>query len=236
MNLKDNFDKWFLEYQEDLVKIIGKHRYNNHALDAEEMLSEINLAILKDKEKILNSDIDSQKDLGKLMYSYARNHIKWKSDGSSSRDKKYIKNKQDSVHTGEDGSSITLFDLVCNIEGKEDESQSILKKSNKSANIIKYIKKYSHFLTPHQKNVFDLLLMGKNYPQMAALLGVTHQAVQSVCSDIVERIKSFVKVDVNAEDESKLLSKGHYSINYLFGEGRIKYRAELSTSIGLKNK
>ena len=224
MNIKNKFDEWLVAYQEDFARIIGKHRYTNHAVDSDDLLSEINLAIFKDKEKILNKDIQSQEDFGKLMYSYARNHIKWKSDGASFRDKKYIQHKRDSTHTDSEGSTVTLFELMCDIEGKEDESQSQLNKSDKAANIIKYIKNYSHFLSPHQKNVLDLLLMGKNFPQMAEILGVSHQAAQSVCSDIADKIKSYIKVEISSEDESKLLSKGHESIKYLFGTERQKER------------
>lgn len=225
MTIKNKFDEWLVEYQEDFARIIGKYRLSNHALDSDDMLSEINLAVFKDREKILNSDIDDQKSFNKLMYSYARNHIKWKSDGSSFRDKKYIQHKKDSTHTNSEGSTATLFELMCDIEGEEDEFQSKLNQSDKAANIIKYIKNYSHFLSPHQKNVLDLLLMGKNFPQMAELLGVSHQAVQSVCSDIMAKIKSYIKVKMNAEDESKLLSKGHESIKYLFGAERQKERS-----------
>lgn len=225
MTIKNKFDEWLVEYQEDFARIIGKYRLSNHALDSDDMLSEINLAVFKDREKILNSDIDDQKSFNKLMYSYARNHIKWKSDGSSFRDKKYIQHKKDSTHTNSEGSTSTLFELMCDIEGEEDEFQSKLNQSDKAANIIKYIKNYSHFLSPHQKNVLDLLLMGKNFPQMAELLGVSHQAVQSVCSDIMAKIKSYIKVKMNAEDESKLLSKGHKSIKYLFGAERQKERS-----------
>jgi len=225
MSIKNKFDEWLISYQEDFSRIIGKHRYTNHALDSDDLLSEINLAIVKDKEKILSSDIDSQEDIGKLMYTYARNHIKWKSDGTTSRDKKYISKKQDSTHTNSEGSTITLFELMCDVKGEEDESQSKLNKSDKAENIIKYIKNYSHFLNPHQKNVLDLLIMGKNFPQMAELLGVSHQAVQCVCSDIVEKIKSYIKIEISSEDESKLLSKGHESIKYLFGAERQKERS-----------
>jgi len=225
MSIKNKFDEWLIAYQEDFARIIGKHRYANHAVDSDDLLSEINLAVFKDKEKILNKDIESQEDFGKLMYSYARNHIKWKSDGASFRDKKYIQYKKDSTHTNSEGATVTLFELMCDVEGEEDESQSELNKSDKVANIIKYIKNYSHFLSPHQKNVLDLLLMGKNFPQMAELLGVSHQAVQSVCSDIAGKIKSYIKVEISSEDESKLLSKGHESIKYLFGAERQKERS-----------
>ena len=224
MSIKNKFDEWLVAYQEDFAKIIGKHRYSNHAVDFDDLLSEINLAIFKDKEKILKSNIETQRDFNKLMYSYARNHIKWKSDGLSFRDKKYIQHKKDSTHTNSEGSTVTLFELICDIEGEEDKSQSDLNKSEKVENIIKYIKNYSHFLSPHQKNVLDLLLMGKNFPQMAELLSVSHQAVQSVCSDITAKIKSYIKVEISSEDESKLLSKGHESIKYLFGAERLKER------------
>ena len=67
--------------------------------------------------------------------------------------------------------------------------------------------------------------MGKNFPQMAELLGVSHQAVQCVCADIVQKIKCYIKIEINSEDESKLLAKGHESIKYLFSEERLKERS-----------
>ena len=48
------FDDFLESFQGDLVKIIGKYKGESHPLDSDELLSEINLYLIKSREKIIN--------------------------------------------------------------------------------------------------------------------------------------------------------------------------------------
>lgn len=57
MNKKNSklFDQYLVEFQEDIKRIVGKFKKSFHALSDEEIYSECNLHLLKNKEKILDS-------------------------------------------------------------------------------------------------------------------------------------------------------------------------------------
>ena len=63
------FEQYLSEYQEDLVKIIGKYRRNYHQLSAEEIASEANLRLIKGRDKIIESlgnDFNQNKTEGNI--------------------------------------------------------------------------------------------------------------------------------------------------------------------------
>ena len=78
-NKSIDFDRYLGEYQPDLKRIIGKHRYAHHILDQDEMLSEINLSIVKKKEDIIEmlGENFCKTEFTKVAYNYAKNCIKW---------------------------------------------------------------------------------------------------------------------------------------------------------------
>ena len=124
MNESDLFDQYLIDYQPDLKRIIGKHRFANHQLDEDEVLSEINVYLLKKKDDIINfrddkRDITEFTHVGfkKAAFSYARNLIKWthiRRNNSS-----FVKRRVDGVHKTEDG-EVTTFELLCDTLGEED--------------------------------------------------------------------------------------------------------------------
>ena len=221
----EKLNSWLLEYQADIDRIVGKYRFSNHALEHEEVVSEVNLGIIKSYDKIiLNKDqgMPTQSDFNKIAYSYARNYIKWTADGVSNKDKKYLEKKVDGGASGEEKNS---FDIVCETLGKEDSFFAKLNDSDKFQNLLSWIFDYSHFLSPHKKNILELLLTGKTLDQIAELAGVTHQAISHLSIEMFKSIKGHVKVDLGNEDSdrSKML-KGNKAINDLFGPERKKRR------------
>jgi RNA polymerase sigma factor (sigma-70 family) len=222
-NKISQFNAWLSDYQEDLNKIVGKHKFNSHALDQGELVSEINLGILKSYEKLLNekeSPIETRLDFNKMAYSYARNYIKWTADGASNKDKKYIKKRKDGLVSSEDGEK-TLFESVCETIGSEDSFFASLSESDKFQNLLSWILDYSHFLTPHQKNIFELILSGKNLDEIGELTGVSHQAISCISIEIFNKIKSNIKVKINDENSDKIkIKKGHSCVKELFGPER----------------
>lgn len=225
----NQFNGWLVSFQEDLVKIVGKHRYNHHSLNSEEIISEINLSLLKRAEKIVSDPertLTSEVDFKKMAYAYARNYIKWTADGVSERDKKYNNNRSDGVVSSEDGSK-TVFESVCDTLGQEDFSFEKLNDSDKFQNVLSWIFNYSHFLTPHQKNILELFISGKKLDQIGDLTGVSHQAISSLSIDMFNSIKSHIKIELNNEESEKVKIKdGYKAINYLFGDLRKKRRMD----------
>lgn len=227
----ENLNIWLCEFQEDLNKIVSKYKYSSHVLSREDLISEINIALLKEFDKFcLDGDkqVTDQATFKKVAYCYARNYISWTSKGTTAKDKKYRSNRVDGV----DAEGNSVFDSVSILEGKEDDFFINLYKSDKFKNIISWIFDYSDFLTPHQKNVLELSLAGKNLIEISKLLNVSHQAVQSLLSGVTEEIKSHILVTLNHENsDSAIIEKGHKSIKSLFGADRLK--PSISNSDGL---
>ena len=74
------FDDFLESFQGDLIKIIGKYKGKSHPLDSDELLSEVNLYLIKSKEKIIDYiGKDFKYDSFKhTAFIYCRNLIKWK--------------------------------------------------------------------------------------------------------------------------------------------------------------
>ena len=95
-NIPQLYDQWLSDYQPDLVKIVGKHHYNGkHAISAEEVISEVNFRLIKDKDKLIKERVVDLTSFKQIAYSYARNLIKWTADGVTAKDKKYFNNRSD---------------------------------------------------------------------------------------------------------------------------------------------
>ena len=196
---QETFNLWLSDYQKDFVKIVGKFRRPNHPLSSDEIISEINLTLIKKREKLINQEesiIADQVTFKKVSYAYAKNYIVWTAGGATNKDKKYLKKRSDGVITTDEGEK-TLFEYVCETIGSEDEGFRKLEDSDKFQNILKWIFDYSHFLTSHQKNVLELVLTGKTLQEIGQLLGVTHQAVSALSIEVFRRIQNHIKVDLS---------------------------------------
>lgn len=219
----NQLNTWLSEFQLDLLKIVNKYRYDKHVLSSEDIVSEINIALLKkinQENFAVDAKIENVINFKKMAYSYARNYIAWTADGASNRDKRYISSRQDGVVKSEDG-DVTVFESICSTVGKEDIFFQQLNSSDKFQNILSWIFDYSHFLTPHHKNILELMLSGRTLDEVGDLTGVTHQAISAISLDMFELIKSNVNIKLNDEDSDKLkIKKGNEAINYLFGPSR----------------
>ena len=221
------FDDWLSNHQSDFVKIVNKYRASYHPLSVEDIISEINLGLLKKKEYLINGEkaLSNYVDFQKVAYAYARNYIAWTADGVTNKDKKYLNNRKDGIVNDEDDGEMSLFDFICQTLGEDDKFFKELDRSEKFQNIFKWIFEYSHFLNPHQKNILQLILEGHQFNKIAELTNVTHQAISAMAIEIFDNIKSHIKVDVrDSNSDSKIISEGHASINHLFGEKRFNQR------------
>ena len=205
------FDSYLEDYQPDLQKIIGKHRYNYHHLDAAEMLSEVNLSLIKKKEDIIEmlGEEFCRKEFNKIAYNYARNSIKW-SHGRLSKQKYYSK-RLDGVIETEDGTK-TTFEAAVETEGYEEEYYESFDGLDKYKYLIKLIKEYIYILTPTELKVFSLLEKGKTHEEISDECSVTRQAVSACCIDMFEKIRLHLGSGV-LEDRHEGVTKGNQSIN-----------------------
>ena len=227
-NANDLYEDWLLDYQEDLNRIIGKYRLGKHCLSHEEVLSEVNLSLMKSKNKLVPEKVFNFDSFKKIAYCHTRNIIRWTADGVSLKDKKYHHNKVDSSPTESDDSS---FDLVCKTLVENDNFFESLNEPKKYQNIKKWILDYSHFLSPRQKNVLSFLLKGHQLNEIAAALDVSHQAISFMLIEINAKINSYIKKSHILKPEAEIIDKGRNSINYLFGESRKDYRSQFNTSL-----
>lgn len=238
IEINKEFDQWLVDYQDDLTKIIGKHRFSHHLLDHSEVLSEVNRGLIKDKQKLIEQKgVNDFANFKKLAYSYARNYIKWTADGCSARDKKYTALKVDSAGSGggEDADK-TYFELICSTQAEEDPDFKKLDTNQRYENLKKWILDYSHFLTERQKVVLEFVMKGYTLDHIGDALNITHQAVSACLIEINERISSHIKKGSISKSEDTVIKEGMDSINYLFGPKRSKYRAQFNTSLKKCNK
>lgn len=227
MENKDQNIKWLSEYQGGIVKIIAKHRRPGHKLSVEEIVSEVNNHFIN---KLVDQVFQNETEFRKFVHIMCRNFIKWTAKGASYREKKYLQTKDDSLVKSDEGDK-TIFDYMCQTIGDEDPSFSKLNNSEKYDNIIKWLLDYSEILTSRQKNIFPFILQGKTLEDLGRALGITHQAVSHCVKDMYDRIKSYIKIDINEDCDKEFLIKGNKSINYLFGPSRQKHRSQFNTSL-----
>ena len=221
MENRDQNLHWLSEYQDSMIKIISKYRKPHHKLSVEEIISEVNNYFIN---KLSDKVFENETEFKKFLYANCRNFIKWTSKGGlSSKQQKYYEKKDDSLVKSDEGDK-TIFDYMCQTIGAEDPIFAKLNHSDKHNNIIKWLLDYSDILTPRQKNIFPFVLQGKTLDELGEALGVTHQAISHSILDIYDRIKSYIKIDINEDCDKTFLIEGNKSINYLFGQGRNKAR------------
>lgn len=233
MNIREQNMNWLLDYQEDLIKIVSKHRKPGHALSVEEIISEINNHMIEKSH--LDKEYLDQVDFCKFLYGVAKNWVRWTSTGVKHKDKDFNLKRYDCIKKTDDG-DMTAFDYICTTIGFEDPVFEDLNFCNRFENIYKWIFDYSNFLTEKQKNVLPYVMLGKTLDDIGDAMGVTHQAVSALVLDAFERIRHHVKVDITQDNDREIIEKGQNSVNYLFGQERRKYRATLNKKLLKKVK
>ena len=218
-NKSIDFDRYLTDYQPDLKRIIGKHRYPHHHLDEVELLSDINLSLIKKKEDILAQLGEGfcRTEFNKISYNYARNCIKW-THGRLSRISYYSK-RSNGVAQTEDGPK-TSFEMAVETEGYEEEGFESFDGSEKYKYIIKLIKDYSYILTPSEHKVFCLLEKDLKQEEMAEELGITRQAISICIIEMFAKIRSYLGEGVLEDDGYSGVIKGRQSIKDFFTENR----------------
>jgi hypothetical protein len=233
MNNKEQTLHWLGEYQSDLIKIVSKHRKAHHKLSVEEIISELNNYFINKVDNLLENhpEIKDKKVFKYFLYKMARNFISWTSEGGySSKDKKYTRFKVDYIVTDDEDGEKTAFEHICDTVGDQDPEFIKLNQSQKYENILKWLIDYSDALTLRQKNLLPFVLQGKTLDDLGKALKVTHQAISHSILDMHDRIKSYLKININEDCDKTILIEGNKSINYLFGEERKLNRSKKSVN------
>ena len=215
--MKCKFEESLIDYQEDLKRILGKHLNSNSGLSIDEVVSTINLQLIKTKDKFFDKFGYNFKvsDFKKWAYAFARNNSRW-SEIKKFHDEKHL---QDGTYQTEDGLK-TLFEIACETEGEEDSSLEKFDENGKVLLIEKIIDKYSNILTENEKSVFKSLLNSETELEISQRLDVTRQAVNVCKKRIYEKIQSNYKISVeDAPRVSPTEMRGHIdSVLDIFGK------------------
>lgn len=207
------FDIFLSEYQEDIIKIIGKYRHFNHKLSLEEIASEANTLIIKGKNKIIEKlgDEFDQNNFKKMCFAYVKNAITWTQWAElSSKEQKHI---EDSIYETDEG-PMTSFDIAVQKEGIDNffeafEDEHILKK------FLHVLTKYYYLLSESESKILNLMCMGWNQEQIAEELEVTRQAVSFAYISMKEKLQSqFNFKEINADRSFE----GNKAINAFFNK------------------
>lgn len=217
----NKYNKWLEDFQEDIKRIIAKYRYNNHLLSAEELVSEINLSLLKKRNDLIlyikNNKIFNQKSFNHCAFIYSRNLIKW-SHGTLIN-KSYVKRRVDgTVYDEEDGFKST-YEAIIEKEGIEDTGYNFDEKE-KQKKLLKIIKDYSSILTNEQRKIFAYLESGFSQDEIAIKLNVTRQAVSASFIEIKNKVRAHFN-GFSLKDESyDKVTKGKNAIERFFNTSR----------------
>ena len=186
------FDRYLCEYQEDMVKIVGKHRRNYHQLSLEEIISEANLLLVKGKDKFIKTlgpDLLDQNNFKRMAYAYVKNAISWSNHRAiNSKDGKMKSKILDSTHNLND-ESVTTFELAVKTIGDDTELEIF---SNKDAlkNFIHVLTKYYYLLTDGETRILSYMQKGLNQYEISEEMGVTRQAVSYAIIGLKEKVQS----------------------------------------------
>ena len=217
----DSFDLFLCNFQEDIRRIIGKFRKNYHALSPEELASECNVHLLKYKNKILDSFLDSEfneSDFKKISYHYVKNLVSWSHYGEVNE--KYNAKRLDQIHETEDGSK-TTFELSLDTQGKEDSFFDVFDSESSIKNFYHILINYSYLLSETESKILSFLKSGMSQDEIAEVLGVTHQAISHGFVSLKEKLQAYFDFDEIFENSSDSESNGKKAIDNFFSRKKI---------------
>lgn len=216
----DLFDQYLTEFQEDIRRIVGKFKKSFHALSDEEIYSECNLHLLKNKEKILNSFSDDQEfnqtEFKKIAYHYVKNECVW--THYRFMNKSYNRRKLDGYIETDDGTK-TIFEAAIETQGKENEDidSDLIFHAATTDQFFHVLTKYSYLLTEQEVEIISYIRSGFNQDQIAEKLEVTHQAISFCYKNIQAKLKSHFNFhDVLNGGSVKLITDGQKAIDSFF--------------------
>jgi len=192
MTNSDSFDAYLSKYQEDMLKIISKHRRHYHKLSVEEIISEANLLLLKGKDKIIDTlgEEFNENNFKKMAYAYVKNCISWSNHEALNSKRGKMQSKiLDSMHSLDDGEPVTTFELAMETVGKDDELE-IFSSKDGLKNFIHVLTQYYYLLSDNETKILSYMQKGMNQYEMSAEMGVTRQAISFALIGLKEKVSS----------------------------------------------
>ena len=185
--MKCRFEEFLVNYQLDLKRIVGKHLSKYLHIKVEDVVSVVNYQLIKTKQKFFDRfGYDFKKlEFNKWAYNYARNLTKWEALRYINKDEKL----KDGTFYGDDGEK-SLFDIVSEEVGEENEALEEFDGAAKLRVIEDIINKYSHILSIVEKTVFSGLLHGDSELAISQRANVTRQAVNLTKVRVIEKIRA----------------------------------------------
>jgi DNA-binding CsgD family transcriptional regulator len=222
----NQFNLWLEDYQADLNKIIGKYRRNNHMLTHEELLSEINIALLKKRSGLIEYTVNNggfnQNNFKKSAFIYTRNLVKW--SHLSIRNSSFVKRRDDGVFYDDEDGFKTSFEIAVDTMGAhpDDDPNNIANKDVilKYKDFLSNVKNYFDILSENEVKVLSMLEKSMTEEEISNKLGVTRQAVNYACHNIYKTIKSYISSEEVFGHSYKKIQDGNSSISNFFTSKR----------------
>ena len=201
-------------FQQDLRLIVAKHRYENHILSTNEILSEINNYVVRYINTLSSKNFGNVIEFRKFLYQLAKKFISWTTEGCrESKVISYNRRKEDRCIQTEDGPQ-TIFDYICLKSGKEDDFHIRSNEFNKYKNIYRWIFDYSHFLTKKQKEILKMYWSGSTVEKIGEHFNISHQGASHIIREAIPKIQQYIKIP-NTDLENHIV-EGNKSIKNLF--------------------
>ncbi|NDB29753.1 hypothetical protein EB151_09410, partial [archaeon] len=200
-------------FQQDLRLIVAKHRYANHILSTNEILSEVNNYVIRYINTLSLKNFGNVTEFKKFLYQLSKKFILWTKEGG--REPKvisYNRRKEDRCIQTEDGPQ-TIFDYICLKSGKKDDFHIRSNKFNKYKNIYRWIFDYSHFLTQKQKEILKMYWSGSTVEKIGEHFNISHQGASHIIRESIPKIRQYIKIP-NTNIENHIV-EGNKSIKNL---------------------
>ena len=209
------FNEFLDSYQEDINKIVGKYRGDNHLLSHEEVVSEVNLSFIKKRDELIfefGADF-TQTDFRKLAFAFVKNITRW-SYGKIAKNS-YVKRRNDTSYYTEEGPK-TSFEHAGDRIGEEESFYEDFDRNEKCEYLMKMIKDYTGILTDTEVKALSMLEKGMNQYEMAEATGVTRQAISIMCIHIFDKIRAHFSIETIRDQSYGNVSKGYSAIEDFF--------------------
>ena len=216
------YNSWLSDFQEDIQKIVSSKRFSNHLLPQDEVVSEVNMSLVKKRTDLIfymkNNGGFNHKNFKKSAFVYARNLTKW-SHGAL-MNKSYVKRRDDNVYYDEEDGFKTAFEFAVLTKGvsPEDDPNHFVntEQAKKISNCYDLIKKYYNILSSSEVKVLSMMEKGFSEKDMANKLGVTRQAVNYCVKNLSDKIASHLRFNDIKETNFEQVLEGKNSMNLFF--------------------
>lgn len=217
----ERFDSFLIEFQEDIRRIVGKKKKSFHALSDEEIYSECNLHLLKNKERILKTfegkTLD-QPEFKKIAYHYTKNECVW--SHYRFQNQAYNRRRSDGFIETDEGTK-TVFESTIQSQGEENkdlDNQESFIKSN-SDTFFHILSEYCYILSESELKIVSYVRAGLNQEAIAEKLGVTRQAISFAYVQIQKKLSNYFDFEeVRSGVSSNFISQGNKAIKKFFSK------------------